>query len=246
MFVDSKDKLDAAFDLVDVDHSQSVSFQEFAKWMVKEIDKFDEFFKSFVCREVRSKRPPMCVKAVRGVCTAAAANMRWRVKRCCMHLLHSVSPLYFCNTLRMYLLHDSLMSPRTRPPASTASNSGNRRVSDATPKTSTPKGKPAARKMSFAAAGGSPSALTRQQSLQDKVPRAAAASLRMRANCCSCSLLQAVAGVNSIKTFARQSTDIIVNVNRDVVMRPLHAPRNAVCRQLQSWFRKTCWGAAKC
>jgi hypothetical protein len=65
MFVENKEKLDAAFNLVDVDGSRSISFAEFAKWMVKEIDKFDEFFKSFVCREVRSKRPPMYVQTTR-------------------------------------------------------------------------------------------------------------------------------------------------------------------------------------
>jgi hypothetical protein len=80
-FVDNKDKLDAAFNLVDVDRSGSVSFAEFAKWIVKEIDKFDEFFASFVCREVRSKRPPMYANETRRLHRSSGSNQR-RVTPC--------------------------------------------------------------------------------------------------------------------------------------------------------------------
>ena len=76
MFVESKEKLDAAFNLVDADGSHSISFAEFAKWMVKEIDKFDEFFKSFVCREVRSKRPPMYVQTTRRSNSSSSSSRR--------------------------------------------------------------------------------------------------------------------------------------------------------------------------
>jgi hypothetical protein len=56
--------------------------------------------------------------------------------------------------------------------------------------------------------------------------------------------LQAAAGVNSIKTFARQSTEVFSNVRWHEAIY-FRVTRDTVRMPLRNLFLKTCWGESR-